>query len=215
MQTRHSLALVLLLILAAGACQQAPSLADRWTPLELGEHFEATCVAGIHAGGMGRFAEPELDPAADEPDASRRQILIRSWLLRLDPVSAAHLLPGLGRQGVEGAQLISVDSIETLLEELTEGGGADLLTAPSVLCLNGQIATVAQLNQLAFFESFQVNRNAQGAIVDPKVGILEDGMQLRFRAPPTRARRGSFSDSRRQSRPSSTRSRAGGCTTAG
>ena len=70
------------------------------------------------------------------------------------------------------------ESVAAVAAAARQAEGADILSAPSVLCLNGHRADISVMNQLSYVKDFDVEVAEGRVIVDPVVAVIQEGLVL-------------------------------------
>jgi len=73
--------------------------------------------------------------------------------------------------------VLRADQVDGLIKRL----GAEVISAPKLTCYNGQNATVTALEQVSFIQEFSVEEKDGVFLLDPTVGIAQDGVSLDIR----------------------------------
>lgn len=129
-------------------------------------------------GGRPLAEQPggPIEPGTEDPPPALRMTVhvVEVEADGLDPLLGAWR-PGRGRPAV----YLPAAEAEALLERLEANSAARVVSAPSVVTLDGRRAEVSMLEQIAFVEDYDVQRSAAGEVtLDPVVGVLQEGHVL-------------------------------------
>lgn len=167
------LTLLLLLPLFSSGCLSvtrnalAPVHALRYEPLR--------CV--VTAGG--NVVLPDSVDAGPADGVAGPIVTLTMNLYAVDIDLAAHLM-GAQMNGLAAIVSSRADA-EILRDQLAPSGTsrAEQISGPTALTLHsGQLGAVALINQTAYIRAFELTANADGAMVDPEVGVANDGLRI-------------------------------------
>lgn len=177
----------LLLLPVLAACHSAPEL----TPLAARGTF-----AVEYRGSITPYVESRPDAAVAEGDGATaaaaaaqpvRCVRVDAHLLEVDEATAGALM---GRTAVDGIDhepaallrgtRIDPAAIDPALRAAAGARSALILGAPSLVCNDGQQASLAVRSETAYVRSFTVHPVRDTLVVDPVVAVAEDGLQLTF-----------------------------------
>ncbi|HPF15413.1 MAG TPA: hypothetical protein PLJ12_14210 [Planctomycetota bacterium] len=160
------------------ACRSTPAEPER--PLVALDRFAVT-----YEGRVGPVApmpeEATLEATAGVPRANDRPaaaiVEIQIQVLELSTAAFDRLLgpdqdPSTGWQG----WVLSEADWEARLAAFQ--GDLQVLTAPTILCFQGQRAECSIVNEQAYIEQFELESNPGSMVADPKIATLQTGMHF-------------------------------------
>ncbi len=157
---------------------------------------------GFYEQAARTFMRPALDPQLDSLLASDRGLMVlngtrehHAWLagfleLQRSPMNMARIdftivsgpAERLDDLGLEGSSSIIEESLERerLMEACQEADSVDVLSAPSVVVVSSQRATISILNQVAYVKEWKLVVVQPGGIeiADPIIDVVQDGLMI-------------------------------------